>query len=144
MYYQGGKRLTLAVADRKAITEWVGDYLVSGSAPFPLSGAIPAADYKFVIDYNTDVELVDSRDLKDPAEMAKYNRETNAARNKEKGKKKVQTRFSAACGAIKVGDTLTTKQLVEMGYTDDKARKRLVDSGVLKRIKRGHYLVLPV
>lgn len=120
------------------------DYLESGFAPFPLTGAIPAADYKFVIDYNTDVELVDSRDLKDPDEMAKYNRETNAARNKEKGKKKVQTRFSAACGAIKVGDTLTTKQLVEMGYTDDKARKRLVDSGVLKRIKRGHYLVLSV
>lgn len=117
---------------------------MSGSAPFPLSGAIPAADFKFVIDYNTDVELMDSRDLKDPDEMAKYNRETNAARNKEKGKKKVQTRFSAACGAIKVGDTLTTKQLVEMGYTDDKARKRLVDSGVLKRIKRGHYLVLSV
>ena len=144
LYYQDGKRLTLAAADRKAITEWVGDYLVSGPAPFPLSGAIPAADYKFVIDYNTDVELVDSRDLKDPDEMAKYNHETNAARNKEKGKKKVQTRFSAACGAIKVGDTLTTKQLVEMGYTDDKARKRLVDSGVLKRIKRGHYLVLSV
>ena len=144
MYYQDGKRLTLAAADRKAITEWVRDYLVSGFAPFPLTGAIPAADYKFVIDYNTDVELVDSRDLKDPDEMAKYNRETNAARNKEKGKKKVQTRFSAACGAIKIGDTLTTKQLVEMGYTDDKARKGLVDSDVLKRIKRGHYLVLSV
>ena len=65
---------------------------MSGSAPFPLSGAIPAADYKFVIDYNTDVELVDSRDLKDPDEMAKYNRETNAARNKEKGKNKVAAR----------------------------------------------------
>ena len=83
MYYQDGKRLTLAAADRKAITEWVGDYLVSGSAPFPLSGAIPAADHKFVIDYNTDVELVDNRDLKDPDEMAKYNHETNAIRNKD-------------------------------------------------------------
>ena len=56
---------------------------MSGSALFPLSGAIPAADYKFVIDYNTDVELVDSRDLKDPDEMAKYNHETNAARQKQ-------------------------------------------------------------
>lgn len=150
MYYQFddygryGRYLTLTQEDCKAITAWINEYFVGGSAPFPLSGAIPAADYKFVIDYNTDVELVDSRDLKDPDEMAKYNRETNAARNKEKGKKKVQTRFSAACGAIKIGDTLTTKQLVEMGYTDDKARKRLVDSGVLKRIKRGHYLVLSV
>lgn len=150
MYYQFddygryGRYLTLTQEDCKAITAWINEYFVGGSAPFPLSGAIPAADYKFVIDYNTDVELVDSRDLKDPDEMAKYNRETNAARNKEKGKKKVQTRFSAACVAIKIGDTLTTKQLVEMGYTDDKARKRLVDSGVLKRIKRGHYLVLSV
>lgn len=144
MYYQDGKRLTLAAADRKAITEWVRDYLVSGSAPFPLSGAIPAADYKFVIDYNTDVELVDSRDLKDPDEMAKYNRETNAARNKEKGRKKVQERFSAVCGEVKIGDTITTNQLVKMGYTDDKARKRLVENGVLKRVKRGSYLVLSV
>ena len=142
LYYQDGKRLTLAAADREAITEWMGEYLVGGSAPFPLSGVIPAANYKFVIDYNIDVEFVDNRDLKAPGEMAKYNQETNAARNKEKGKKKVQERFSAACGAVKMGDTLTTKQLVEMGYTDDKARKRLIDSGVLKRIKRGFYLVL--
>lgn len=56
----------------------------------------------------------------------------------------MQERFSAACGVVKIGDTLTTKQLVEMGYTDDKARKRLIDSGVLKRIKRGYYLVLSV
>ena len=144
MYYQDGKRLTLTVADREAITEWMGDYLVSGSALFPLSGAIPAAGYKFVIDYNTDVEFADNRDLKAPGEMAKYNQETNAARNKEKGKKRVQERFSAACGVVKIGDTLTTTQLVEMGYTDDKARKRLIDSGVLKRIKRGYYLVLSV
>lgn len=142
LYYQDGKRLTLAVADREAITEWMGEYLVGGSAPFPLSGAIPAVNYKFVIDYNTDVEFVDNRDLKAPGEMAKYNRETNAARNKEKGKRKVQTRFSAACVNVSAGDTLTTAQLVEMGYTDDKARKRLVDNGVLKRIKRGYYLVL--
>ena len=144
MYYQDGKRLTLTVADREAITEWMGEYLVGGSAPFPLAGAIPAAGYKFVIDYNTDVEFVANRDLKAPGEMAKYNQETNAARNKEKGKKRVQERFSAACGVVKIGDTLTTTQLVEMGYTDDKARKRLIDSGVLKRIKRGYYLVLSV
>lgn len=150
MYYQFadwshcGNYLTLTQEDYKAITAWINEYLVSGSAPFPLSGEIPAADYKFVIDYNTDVEFVDNRDLKAPGEMAKYNQETNVARNKEKGKKRVQERFSAACGAVKIGDTLTTKQLVEMGYTDDKARKRLIDSGVLKRIKRGYYLVLSV
>lgn len=150
MYYQFddwshcGNYLTITQEDCKAITAWVNEYLVGGSAPFPLSGAIPAADYKFVIDYNTDVEFVDNRDLKAPGEMVKYNQETNAARNKEKGKKRVQERFSAACRTVKIGDTLTTKQLVEMGYTDDKARKRLIDSGVLKRIKRGSYLVLSV
>ena len=62
-----------------------------------------------MIDYNTEVEFVDNRDLKAPGEMAKYNRETNAARNKEKGKKRVQERFSAVCGTVKIGDTLTTK-----------------------------------
>ena len=87
---------------------------------------------------------MDNRDLKAPGEMAKYNQETNAARNKEKGKKKVQERFSAVCEEVKIGDTITTQQLVEMGYTDDKARKRLVENGVLKRVKRGSYLVLSV
>ena len=70
--------------------------------------------------------------------------DTYYGRNKEKGKKKVQERFFAVSGAVKTGDTLTTKQLVEMGYTDDKARKRLIDRGVLKRIKRGFYLMLSV
>ena len=147
MYYQFdyyGSYLTLTQENYRVITEWINEYFVGGSAPFPLSGATPAADYKFVIDYNTDVEFVDNRDLKAPGEMAKYNQETNAARNKEKGKKRIQERFSAACGEAKVGDTLTTEQLVGMGYTDDKARKRLIDSGVLKGIKRGHYLVLSV
>ena len=112
MYYQFdryGRYLTLTQEDCRAITEWINEYFVGGSAPFPLSGEIPAADYRFVVDYNTDVEFVDNRDLKAPGEMAKYNQETNAARNQEKGKKKVQERFSAACGVVKVGDTLTTK-----------------------------------
>lgn len=59
----------------------------------------------------------------------------------------MQERFSAACRTVKIGDTLTTKQLVEMGYTDDKARKRLIDSGVLKRDKTwflfGTFRVIP-
>ena len=112
MYYQFdyyGRYLTLTQEDCKAITEWVNEYFVGGYAPFSLSGEIPAADYRFVIDYNTEVEFVDNRDLKAPGEMAKYNRETNAARNKEKGKKRVQERFSAVCGTVKIGDTLTTK-----------------------------------
>ena len=79
MYYQFddwshcGNYLTITQEDCKAITAWVNEYLVGGSAPFPLSGAIPAADYKFVIDYNTDVEFVDNRNLKAPGEMVKYN-----------------------------------------------------------------------
>ena len=85
---------------------------MSGSAPFPLSGAIPAADFKFVIDYNTDIELVDSRDLKDPDEMAKYNHETNAARNKEKGKNKVAAR---ARKTLPDGD-FTREDLQALGY----------------------------
>lgn len=57
MYYQFdryGRYLTLTQEDCKAITEWINEYFVGGSAPFPLSGAIPAADYKFVIDYYTE------------------------------------------------------------------------------------------
>ena len=76
MYYQFdyyGSYLTLTQENYRVITEWINEYFVGGSAPFPLSGATPAADYKFVIDYNTDVEFVDNRDLKAPGEMVKYN-----------------------------------------------------------------------
>ncbi len=78
--------------------------------------------------------------------MAKYNQETNAARTRRRGKKKVQERFSAACGAVKIGDTPYNKPACRNGgTTDDKSeKKRLVDNGVLKRIKRGYYLVLSV
>ena len=72
MYYQFdyyGRYLTLTQEDCKAITEWVNEYFVGGSAPFPLSGEIPATDYRFVVDYNTDVEFVDNRDLKAPGEI---------------------------------------------------------------------------
>ena len=115
MYYQFdryGRYLTLTQEDCRAITEWINECFVGGSAPFPLSGVIPAADYKFVIDYNTDVEFVDNRDLKAPGEMAKYNQETNAARNKEKGKTKVAAR---ADKTLPDGD-FTRDDLKALGY----------------------------
>lgn len=131
LYYQDGKRLTLAAADREAITEWMGEYLVSGSAPFPLSGEIPAANYKFVIGYNTDVELVDNRDLKDPDEMAKYNHETNAVRNKEKGKNRVAARASKT---LPDGD-FTRDDLKALGY-GPKAISNLLRDGLMIDTKR--------
>lgn len=61
MYYQFdrcGRYLTLTQEDCRAITEWINEYFVGGSAPFPLSGEIPAADYRFVVDYNTEAEAI--------------------------------------------------------------------------------------
>ncbi|QBB65641.1 hypothetical protein SRB521_01379 [Intestinimonas butyriciproducens] len=104
---------------------------MSGSAPFPLSGEIPAANYKFVIDYNTDVELVDNRDLKDPDEMAKYNHETNAVRNKEKGKNRVAARASKT---LPDGD-FTRDDLKALGY-GPKAISNLLRDGLMIDTKR--------
>lgn len=104
---------------------------MGGSAPFPLSGAIPAADHKFVIDYKTDVELVDNRDLKGPDEMAKYNHETNAARNKEKGKAKVAAR---ARKTLPDGD-FTRDDLKALGYSS-KAISNLLRDKLIVDTKR--------
>ena len=115
MYYQFdyyGRYLTLTQEDCRAITEWINEYFVGGSAPFPLSGVIPAADYKFLIDYQTDVEFVDHRGLKAPGEMAKFNPENNARRHKEKGKTKVAAR---ADKTLPDGD-FTRDDLKALGY----------------------------
>lgn len=124
-------RLTLTKEDSALITEWANEYFACGSAPFPLSGEIPDADYKFVIDFNTDVEIVDNRDLKLPGEMAKYNRETNAARNKEKGKNKVAARASKT---LPDGD-FTRDDLKALGY-GPKAISNLLRDGLILDTKR--------
>lgn len=94
LYYQNGRRLTLAGEDYKAICDWVRDYLADDSAPFPLHGEIPAAAYSFVIDYKTDVEFVANRDLKGSTEMAAYNSEVNKEKNAEKSRARIEKRFA--------------------------------------------------
>ena len=141
LYYQDGVRLTLTKNDYSIITVWADDYSVDNPTPFPLQGEIPGAAYSFTIDYEKDVEYIDSKNLNEPGEMAAYNAEHNKENNVKKGISRVQKRFSSACGNHKVGDQLTTQELKDMGYTDPNAITRLVNDGVLSHIRRGFYVI---
>lgn len=141
IYCQDRMRLTLLKEDYFQICDWVNEYFSGYETPFPLHGEIPDADFEFVIDYNADTELVENRSLNSSAAMSEYNRETNAVGNVQKGKEKVLRRFQAAFPDCKPGDQVTTAQLKERGYTDDKAIKRLVDHGIVDRLRRGLYIV---
>ena len=141
LYYQKGCRLTLTGEDRTIINSWFYAYLNDETTPFPLQGEIPGAAYSFTIDYEKDVEYIDSKNLNEPGEMAAYNAEHNKENNVKKGISRVQKRFSSVCGDHKVGDQLTTQELKDMGYTDPNAITRLVNDGVLSHIRRGVYAI---
>ena len=141
LYYQNGYRLTLIKEDFRTIADWVNSYSGRNQKPFPLQGEIPGANYHFFIDYEKDVEYIDNWNLNSPAEMAAYNAEHNKENNVLKGISRVQKRFSSVCGDHKVGDQLTTEALRGMGYGDSKAITRLVNDGVLSRLRRGVYVI---
>jgi len=108
-------------------------------APFPLSGPIPDEDYEFTIEYDSEnIEYPENRNLRNPGEMAQYNR----ANNSDRGIERIRERFTAATnGALRPGDKITTAQLKEWGYTNPNAITRLVNSKTIKRIQKGVYVV---
>lgn len=70
--------------------------------------------------------------------MAEFNRVNNA----EKNKQVVIERAAKALAGYKSGDQITTAQLKEAGYRDNKAITRAVKNGAIKRLKRGLYEVI--
>lgn len=113
--------------------------MLDKKAPFPLSGPIPDKDYSFTIEYDSEnLEYPENRNLRNPGEMAEYNR----ANNKDKGIERIRERFTAATGGtLKPGDKITTAQLKEWGYTNPNAITRLVTSKTITRVQKGIYVV---
>lgn len=105
---------------------------MSGSALFPLSGAIPAADYKFVIDYNTDVELVDSRDLKDPTRWQNTTTKPTPPETRRRAKNKVAAR---ARKTLPDGD-FTRDDLKALGYGHNAISNLLRDKLIVDTKRR--------
>lgn len=100
---------------------------------------MPDKDYTFTIEYDSEnLEYPENRNLRNPGEMAEYNR----ANNKDRGIERIRERFTAATGStLKPGDKITTAQLKGWGYTNPNAITRLVTSKTIKRVQKGIYVV---
>lgn len=130
--YQDGKYMTLPGEQYKKLKEWVYQYLYDGPAAFPFAGSIPDGDYAFTIDFEKDIEIVRSYDLK--TEMSQYNREHNSSHNKDMGRRQTEERFQNLCG-----DEWTTQEILGQGFSR-KTLDKFVKYGLIRRVKQGHYV----
>ena len=130
--YQNGLYLTLPGEEYKTLKEWVYQYLFDGRTSFPYMGDIPDGDYSFTVDFDTDIEIVHAYDLKQ--DMGQYNREHNAAHNKEMGRIQTEKRF----GNLQ-GDAWTKQEILDQGFSQ-KTLDKFVKHGLIKRVKRGCYV----
>ena len=124
--------MTLPGEQSKVLREWVYQYLSVGYGTFPYSGNIPNGDYSFTIDFAKDTEIVRAYDLK--TEMAQYNRDNNAAHNKEMAYRQTKERFEKI-----TGDAWTTQEILAQGVSR-KTLDKFVKYGLIRRVKQGHYV----
>ncbi len=131
LYYQDGIHLTLPARETAELKRWIYDYCYKGQCEYPYHGDICPAHYRFVIDFEKDVEIVEADDRK--GRMKQYNEEHNAAHNKEMAVKKLRERVNAL-----TGDEWTTQELYAQGISKN-TLTRLVNEDLLRRVKIGYY-----
>lgn len=128
--------MSLPGEQSKELRKWVYRYLSNGQEPFPYSGNIPDADYSFTIDFAKDTEIVQVYDLK--TDMAQYNRDNNAAHNRDMAYRQTKERFEKI-----QGDAWTTQELLAQGISR-KTLDKFVKYKFIRRVKQGHYVRVPV
>lgn len=133
LYYQSPWYLTIPSDERKTLENWVRACMEQVDTPFPYTGDMPNETLEFTIDYNKDINIVETQDLKDPQVMAQYNREHNAEHNFALGKKWAQEKFSRL-----QGDEWTRQELCRQGY-DDRQIHRYCLYGWIEKTERGRY-----
>jgi hypothetical protein len=129
LYYQDGRYLTLPAETGDTIKKWIFDCYKEwpkGSNDFQYNGEMPNTDLKFTIDFENDIEIVRTYDLKDPVQMAEH--------NKEMGRNQTKNRFEQL-----KGDKWTTQEIHAQGFSR-KTLDKFVKHGLIKRIKQGHYV----
>lgn len=131
LFFQGQTYLTLPGDNIKILLQWIYDYWKKPT-DFPYSGKINDEEYEFTINFNTDIEIVRTHDLK--TEMSEYNQEHNAEHNKAMGYKQTKERFEQI-----TGEAWTTQELLNQGISR-KTLDKFVEHGLIRRIKRGHYV----
>lgn len=133
MYYQDKIYMTWAAAERNAVEHWIRTY--KSGAVFPYSGEIERGE-SFTIVFDSDCKIVDN--IRTRETRAQYNKEhaaeLAAARGKIKHSKAAMSDYKRL-----IGENWTTAELLTMLDNNPKKIKRLVDEGLIERIKRGYY-----
>ena len=133
LYYQNGYHLTLPSEEGKLLKAWTRDYINHIEKPYPYTGDMPNRGLDFTIHYDTDIELVEAIDLKDPQAMAQYNHEHNKEHNFELGKKKAWEKFSRL-----QGEEWQRSELIMQGY-DDRQIRRYCAYEWIEKMEWGRY-----
>ena len=134
IYYQKvyeEKRLTLPKTELDNIKLWVNQYLKGSNAKFPYSGEIPNGDLTFTIDFEKDIEIVKTQDLKN--NMAEYNAEHNTEHNKDMGRNKVGDTFSRL-----TGNEWSRAEILKQGFNKGNL-DRFIKYKLIERTGRGRY-----
>lgn len=131
--YQYNMYMTWTAAERNVVEHWIRTY--KSGAVFPYSGEIERGE-NFTIVFDSDCEIVDN--IRTRETRAQYNKEhaaeLAAARGKIKHSKAAMSDYKRL-----IGENWTTAELLTMLDNNSKKIKRLVDEGLIERIKRGYY-----
>ena len=120
VFYQNKVYLTLTQDKHKVITNWIRKYLLSGKGELEYYGLMPNSDISFTIDFDNDIEILKQHD--------------NTKHNQEIGYNRILQTFSRL-----EGDAWTTQEIISQGFNRGNI-ERFVKYGLIKRIKRGHYM----
>ena len=134
LYYQNGVYLTLPKEENSVLRAWLIQYYKGENAAFPYTGNMPLSDLEFTIDFQKDVDIVKVYDLKEPAQMAQYNTEHNARRNKERNTPLVLEKFALLDGV----DEWRRKDIIALGLFD-KDINNFMEHGLIIKTGWGKY-----
>lgn len=143
-YYNYNCYLTLPKDMREKIFDWIAvkrNDVPFGNEEFPFSGPINGdEDYSFSIDITTDCTISDigAGKHKVSEDMANYNKEHAAELAAARGK---VLSGNAAMKDYKrlVGDEWKTKELLAQLDNNKMKIKRLVDAGLIEKVRHGYY-----
>jgi hypothetical protein len=126
LYFEGGKYISMPKKEREKVEGWFLRYLDDPETPFPLHGDTGSDEYTFTVDFEKDVEIVRNWNLK--KDMAAYNKEHNALRNKEKGESDVLKRARS----VLTKEEYTKDEVLALGYKSG-SWQTLLDHNLLVR-----------
>lgn len=133
MNYQDKIYMTWTKEERKTIQQWIYNY--KSGAIFPFSGEIERGESRTIL-FDKHCKIIDN--IRANETRPQYNKENKVELAAARGK--IRHTKSALSDYKKLkGNEWTTAELLTILDNNNKKIKRLVDEGLIERIKRGYY-----